>query len=282
MTLKILVCGALLVALACGKDNPYSPLDNEPADTTGLDSTGLRTPKLIPLAPGASWKYNFRYFSYRSSFGGEHSETQYGEYSLRVTSGNLDEGWFDIEGRFKVDSLIYFLRVYNMYPVISLDTTYVRYPGVDTTLADSGTNYHWHIVTIRDSLWYDAGDSLIYFMPKQFADTQFDPLIEINLGLFDYPGENSFIYHFYRVGLRFSGADTSKYPIYVFAGENKDIYGGWMDAYFIPELGGMTYLHAGRAPFLIWPEKTDLEYVLKEFIPGIIKSNQLPVLERGK
>ena len=171
-----------------------------------------------------------------------------------------------------VDSLVVFLWKYNIYPAYTLDTTYTIYPGVDTTLAYMDTTFKWHIETIKDSLFYRDGDSLVYFMPWKFDKDDFDTVVQINLGIFDYPWESTFSYLFDRYGLKGTVADTSEYYIYGFAGNKEYNYGGWMDAYFIPELGGMTYMNATHAPTDMGWEKENLVYQLKEYVPGIIES----------
>lgn len=155
MNFKIAIACLIFSALCLSCDEG-TPLESRPP----LQS--ITTPRLIPLAVGASWEY-IMYFCYESrgsSYGPCTTIKEYGKLAFEVIQESVAAGFgeYRLWINFKLDSLYTDHSQECGYYLRPGDTTFTRYNLLDTT-------YSRTIVYSSDTLWYKAADSLFLLMP---------------------------------------------------------------------------------------------------------------------
>ncbi len=172
--------------LACGHDVPFNPAGSAlQPDTTSPDSSTAKpdttkpntgsvtvdstpvTPRLIPLASGASWEYSliYSYSSQGTSAGPCVSQHENGRLRLYVVKEEIYNGGreYELKVELMIDSLHYAYS-YECYSGahFSGDTVYTEYNAIDTT-------FYRTIVFCNDTLWYKNVDSLHLFLTDSIA-----------------------------------------------------------------------------------------------------------------
>jgi hypothetical protein len=267
----ILLYCVFVLFLACGEDSLQEPDDSLPSDTTGADTTGadttgvdttaLKTPYMIPLAPGAKWKYSLHFISKRlrrSSTAS--SEEHYGTYSMEVLSADLEKKTYVLKRRFTLDSLIIYSAIYSESWVKVGDTTYTLFPGIDVLPVNPDTSCTWNIVTLRDTVFYSFGQDLHYFMPWSIKGLSY---LKLNLRIMEYPWENSLDYYT-------QVSDLSKKTEPVAYSLGGLVAYGDIDGNIIPNNGGIADFSVFYSPAFADVTLEYLTYKLLEYTPGVI------------
>ncbi len=263
----LLSCLALtLLVLSCGKDTPLAPGGGLPADTTGadtsrVDTTSLKTPYLIPLAPGASWKYSVHYLReyYRDIKLG--SEEHFGTYSLEVTAADTLQKSFEVQVRVKLDSVVVYSVQMGEWQTVVGDTAYTLFAGVDALPVNPDTMYSLKIVTRNDTAFYDFKSGLQYFMPWNVAGLGY---VRIDLQLLAYPWGQNLEYAAEVI----RGVAESRQPSHGLSGL---VSYGNIQGTVTSSSGGVTDFTDFYAPGVIsYHTEEYLTYKLLEYHPGAI------------
>lgn len=233
MTTTIKTCSLvfllLVFCIGCGEDSPYQPEDG--ADTLAL----------FPLREGSSWLYSVDYKRIVVEHSNILESLEYsGTYSMHVLAVDSIQNSYVLEGRYVLDSITV-IPITDSLP--------------DTTII-------WNIVTLRDSLWFESGDSLIYFMPDNISNYNI-MRFNLNLEFMRFPWWNSFPTMYFNLNGPFENLPLDRYSL------NVSQYYGSEKGTIIPEQGGLTYYRAFYSPFFIsWHTEEYLTIELQKYIPG--------------
>ncbi|OGG04673.1 MAG: hypothetical protein A3F83_12155 [Candidatus Glassbacteria bacterium RIFCSPLOWO2_12_FULL_58_11] len=256
LTLKILVCGALLAALACGKDNPLKPGDSsaspdtsENPDTTAKpDTLPPPLPKLWNLAAGASWKYGIN----MNCFGDYLPRSRFVKATLEMTIKEADslEGYQEylLEEHLHVDRLI------DNYSVLNIDSLRVE-DFSDTLYNVPDTTLQRKIISARDTLWLESGDSLVYIMQNYYGANS-----SINFDIFYLTIYNLFYFYPLKVLLGTSKSNNT-YFIYSYAS-------GVFTAVFNASVGGLISIKGSTPIDATLGQYNNFTYKLIAYTPG--------------
>ena len=236
----------LFSLFSCGEDK-IVVLEPEPEPV-------IKVPELMPLAKGATWKYDLYYRTYK--YETEYSiiyEEHFGKFEVNVVNEErlIDVIKYSVESHFTIEKSI-----------LSHTFAYYNSQGTDTLFNTLDTTLVYTIVLAKDTLWYSEKDSLKYMMPRTFI-----PGGELNLKIYSYSRSkppNLSVFSSFENGnsTAYYFVYNYNYPDYYEEKVSKkliiDKKCGIFSIYCLYDSGGHNYTYGSI-----------IEYLLTEYVPGV-------------
>jgi hypothetical protein len=244
-TIPVFLIILLFSLFSCGEDKIVVPEpEPEPA---------IKLPELMPLAKGATWKYDLCYRTYRG-LGTEYYfiyEEHFGKFELNVVNEErlIDTIKYSVETHFTIEKSI-------------LSHNFIDSHGTDTLFNTLDTTLVYTIVLAKDTLWYSEKDSLKYMMPRTFI-----PGGDLNLKIYSCSRSkppNLSVFSSFENGIStaYYFVYNYNYPDYYEEKVSKkliiDKKCGIFSIYCLYDSGGHNYTYGSI-----------IEYLLTEYVPGV-------------